>query len=83
MVNILYFDCIKKNSKKSQGGGYKSRRFKNDVNDENDIYFPRMLTTTPSLKLTLGTIYSKKSPQMPPNPLQGGLVYRIVTIDSF
>lgn len=38
------------------------------------------LATTPFCKfLTFGQIYSKKSPQMPPNPLQGGLVYGNVT----
>ena len=31
----------------------------------------------------LRTIFFKKSPQMPPNPLQGGLVYRNVTKISF
>ena len=42
------------------------------------------LATTPVCKfLTLGPIYSKKSPQMPLNPLQGGLVYRNVTKISF
>ena len=40
-------------------------------------------TTLPFKNLTLGTISSKKSPQMPPNPLQGGLVYGNVTKVSF
>jgi len=74
---------LKKKFKKIEGRGLKSHHFKNSVYDENDIYFLRMLTTPPSLKLNLGTIYSKKSPQMAPNPLQGGLVYRNVTNFSF
>ena len=42
------------------------------------------LATTPVCKfLTLGPIYSKKSPQMPLNPLQGGLVYGKLTKTSF
>ena len=40
-------------------------------------------TTLPFKNLTLGTISPKKSPQMPPNPLQGGLVYGNVTKVSF
>ena len=37
-----------------------------------DINFPRRTTTLPFKNLTLVKIFSKKSPQMPSNPLQGG-----------
>ena len=47
-----------------------------------DINFP-CLTTLPFKNLTLGTISSKKIPQMPPNTLQGGLVYGNVRKVSF
>ena len=40
-----------------------------------DIDFPCRTTTLPFKNLTLGPISSKKYPQMPPNPLQAGLVY--------
>ena len=48
-----------------------------------DINFPRRTTTLSFKNLTLEPIFSKKSPQMPPNPLQGGLVYGNVTKVSF
>ena len=48
-----------------------------------DINYPRRTTTIPFKNLTLVTIFSKKSPQMPPNPLTGGLVYGNVTKVSF
>ena len=49
-----------------------------------DRYKLSALATTPVCKfLTLGPIFSKKSPQMPLNPLQGGLVYRNVAKISF
>ena len=66
---------MKNKLKKVKGGGYKNHHFKNNKKIPCDINFPCTSITLPLNNLTLGTIFSKKSPQMPPNPVTGGLVY--------
>ena len=72
----------KKNLKKFKKMQQKRKNEKRQKNTERyrlsaHIHHP------PLQNLTLGTIFSKKSPQMPPNPLQGGLVYGNMTKVSF
>ena len=74
---------MKKKFEKVKGGGYRNEKTKNDKKILSDIDFPCTSTTLPFKNLTLRTICFKKSPQMPPNPLRGGLVYRNVTKISF
>ena len=82
MLNVLYFYCMKFFFEKSQKRMLQ-KKMKTDKKVRCDINFPRRTTTLPFKNLTLVTIFSKKSPQMPPNPLQGGLVYGNVTKVSF
>ena len=71
---------MKKKIEKVKGRGYRNEKRQKIPSD---IDFPRTSTTLPFKNLTLRTISSKKSPQMPPNPLTGGLVYGNVTKVSF
>ena len=65
---------MKKKCKKLKEDATETKKPKTTKNSE-PYNFPRRTTTLPFKNLTLVTIFSKKSPQMPPNPLQGGLVY--------
>ena len=77
------FIVWKKKLNKVKRGCYRNEKTKNNKKILSDIDFPRTSTTLPFKNLTLRTISSKKSPQMPPNPLTGGLVYGNVTKISF
>ena len=77
------FIVWKKKLKKVKRGCYRNEKTKNNKKILSDIDFRRTSTTLPFKNLTLRTISSKKSPQMAPNPLTGGLVYGSVTKISF
>ena len=70
-------------------GGYSRRRHLRRKKGNNfrvskvNLSFGNLKFFKWSKNLTLGPILSKKSPQMPPNPLQGWLVYGNVTKVSF
>ena len=78
-IQLISYNLIvwKKNLKKVKGGGYRKEKTKKQQKILSDIDFPRTSTTLPFKNLTLSKISSKKSPQMPPNPLTGGLVYAV------
>ena len=77
------FIVWKKNLIKGKGWCYRDPHFKNDQKVSERYQLSAQATTLPFKNLTLGTIFSKKSPQMPTNPLQDGLVYGNVTKVSF
>ena len=64
---------MKKKIEKVEGRGYRNEKRQKIPSD---IDFPRTSTTLPLKNLTLikDNFFKKKSPQMPPNPLTGGLV---------
>ena len=73
----------KKNCKKVKGEGYRNEKTKERQKIPSDINFPRRATTLSFKNLTLEPIFSKKSPQMPPNPLQGGWCIEIKQKSDF
>ena len=84
-LQLMFYIFIvwKKKLKKVKGEGYKNCHFKNDQKISKRYKLSTQATTLPFKNLTLGKIFSKNSPQMPPNTLQGGLVYGNVTKVSF
>ena len=80
---LIFFNVRNFFLKKVKTGWYRNEKTKNNKKVPSDINFLRRTTTLPFKNFTLRPIFSKKSPQMPPNSLQGGLVYGNVTKVSF